>query len=368
MHQENHSIIELKNISKSFNSDTVLSNFNLSLPFNKFITILGPSGSGKTTIIKLIAGFEEVDDGEIIINGIKANQTPPNKREVNTVFQNYALFPHMSVYENIAFGLRMKKYDSAYVDSSVEQILKIIEMEKFADRTPDQLSGGQQQRVAIARAAVNKPLILLLDEPLSALDEKLRKQLQIELKQMQKDLGITFVLVTHDQDEALSISDIVIVINNGKIEQIGSPKEIYESPVNAFVANFVGELNMLDAKVQNVIGKTLTIEVEGKGFYQIENKNNFESKDKIKLLLRPEDLIITTVKNTDSNLLNGKINGARYRGALLDYFISLNNDKRLIATIFQNQEHHQQYSLGTEVYINWIRGKEVVIFDNASFF
>ena len=252
MNQLQKPIIELKNISKSFNSESILNNFNFTLHENKFITILGPSGSGKTTIIKLIAGFESVDSGEIILNGVKVNSLPANKREVNTVFQNYSLFPHMTVYENIAFGLRMKNKSHDYIDKAVNEALKMIKMEKFAARKPGQLSGGQQQRVAVARAVVNKPLILLLDEPLSALDEKLRKQMQVELKAMQKDLGITFILVTHDQDEALSISDTVIVINNGKIEQIGSPKEIYETPVNSFVASFVGELNILDAKIETL--------------------------------------------------------------------------------------------------------------------
>ena len=240
MNPSQNPIIELKNINKSFNSESILRDFNFTLRENKFITILGPSGPGKTTIIKLIAGFESPDDGEIILNNIKVNNLPANKREVNTVFQNYSLFPHMSVYENIAFGLRMKKKSQSYIDKAVSDALKLIKLEKFANRKPGQLSGGQQQRVAIARAIINKPLILLLDEPLSALDEKLRKEMQIELKAMQKELGITFILVTHDQEEALSISDTIIVINNGKIEQIGSPQEIYESPVNSFVASFVG--------------------------------------------------------------------------------------------------------------------------------
>ena len=295
MNQLQKPIIELKNISKSFNSESILNNFNFTLHENKFITILGPSGSGKTTIIKLIAGFESVDSGEIILNGVKVNSLPANKREVNTVFQNYSLFPHMTVYENIAFGLRMKNKSHDYIDKAVNEALKMIKMEKFAARKPGQLSGGQQQRVAVARAVVNKPLILLLDEPLSALDEKLRKQMQVELKAMQKDLGITFILVTHDQDEALSISDTVIVINNGKIEQIGSPKEIYETPVNSFVASFVGELNILDAKIETLDKDLLTVIVEGSYTYKIQNKNNFVSKDKIKLLLIQENLRLTQV-------------------------------------------------------------------------
>lgn len=366
VNQQEKSIIELRNISKSFNSEAILSNFNFILYKNKFVTILGPSGSGKTTIIKLIAGFESVDNGEIILNGITVNNLPPNKREVNTVFQNYSLFPHMSVYENIAFGLRMKKNDPGYINNAVEEVLKVIKMEKFADRKPDQLSGGQQQRVAVARAIVNKPLILLLDEPLSALDEKLRKQMQIELKQMQKMLGITFILVTHDQEEALSISDIIIVINNGKIEQIGSPQEIYEAPVNTFVAGFVGELNILDAQIKDSSrGGLLTLNVEGNYFYQIPDKYNFKPKDKIKLLIRPENLKLNLINNISaSNKLRGKITEIQYKGSLVDYLITLDSGKKLIATILQNkEEEYYKYQPESEVYIEWIPGKEMVTHD-----
>ena len=366
VNQPEKSIIELRNISKSFNSEAILSNFNFTLYKNKFVTILGPSGSGKTTIIKLIAGFESVDNGEIVLNGITVNNLPPNKREVNTVFQNYSLFPHMSVYENIAFGLRMKKNDQGYINNAVEEVLKVIKMEKFADRKPDQLSGGQQQRVAVARAIVNKPLILLLDEPLSALDEKLRKQMQVELKQMQKMLGITFILVTHDQEEALSISDIIIVINNGKIEQIGSPQEIYEAPVNTFVAGFVGELNILDAQIKDSSrGGLLTLNVERNYFYQIPDKYNFKPKDKIKLLIRPENLKLNLINNISaSNKLRGKITEIRYKGSLVDYLITLDSGKKLIATILQNkEEEYCKYHPESEVYIEWIPGKEMVTHD-----
>ncbi len=359
-------IIELKNISKSFNTELILDDFNFTLYENKFVTILGPSGSGKTTIIKLIAGFESVDKGEIIFNSVKVNDLPANKREVNTVFQNYSLFPHMSVYENIAFGLRMKKQSQAYIDKTVNDALKLIKMEKFATRKPGELSGGQQQRVAVARSIVNKPLILLLDEPLSALDEKLRKEMQVELKSMQKELGITFILVTHDQEEALSISDIVIVVNNGKIEQIGSPQEIYQNPVNSFVAGFVGELNILDAQIESVAGSMLTIIVENDCKYQIQNKNSlktsFVPEDKIKLLIRPENLRISLTKNSSAlSSLKGKIVELRYRGALIDYSVIIDTGQKIIATMFQNkQEEYCQYQLGSEVFVEWTIGCEVI--------
>ena len=362
MNESQKPIIELKNISKSFNSESILSNFNFTLYENKFITILGPSGSGKTTIIKLIAGFESVDTGEIILNNIKVNNIPPNKREVNTVFQNYSLFPHMTVYENIAFGLRMKKKNKEYIEQAVTEALKMIKMENFASRKPDQLSGGQQQRVAVARAIVNKPLILLLDEPLSALDEKLRKEMQVELKSIQQDLGITFILVTHDQEEALSISDTVIVLNNGKIEQIGSPKEIYEKPVNSFVASFVGELNILDAKIKTIDQNQLTIVVEEIYTYQVQNKNNFVVQDKIKLLIRPEKLRLTLSKEkSTSNNLKGQIIEIRYRGSLLDYIILINNTKKLTVTMLQNKEANVfNYNIGMDVFVEWDVGCEVL--------
>jgi spermidine/putrescine transport system ATP-binding protein len=358
----NKPIIELKNISKSFNTEPILSNLNFTLYDNKFITILGPSGSGKTTIIKLIAGFESSDNGDIFLNGIKVNNLPANKREVNTVFQNYSLFPHMNVYDNIAFGLRMKKKSRDYIDNAVSNSLKLIKMEKFADRKPGELSGGQQQRVAVARAIVNKPLILLLDEPLSALDEKLRNEMQVELKSMQRDLGITFILVTHDQEEALSISDTVIVLNNGKIEQIGSPQEIYQTPVNSFVASFVGELNILDAKVEAVKENLLTVIVEEKCKYQLENKNNFSAGEQIKILIRPENLRLSLEKDSVTlTRLKGKVTQTKYRGALLDYAITLDNEKKITATLLQNKEGEIcEYKIGMEVFVEWTIGCEVL--------
>ncbi len=362
MNKFNKPIIELKNISKSFNTEPILSNLNFTLYDNKFITILGPSGSGKTTIIKLIAGFESSDNGDIFLNGIKVNNLPANKREVNTVFQNYSLFPHMNVYDNIAFGLRMKKKSQDYIDNAVSNSLKLIKMEKFADRKPGELSGGQQQRVAVARAIVNKPLILLLDEPLSALDEKLRKEMQVELKSMQRDLGITFILVTHDQEEALSISDTVIVLNNGKIEQIGSPQEIYQTPVNSFVASFVGELNILDAKVEAVKENLLTVIVEEKCKYQLENKNNFSAGEQIKILIRPENLRLSLEKDSVTlTRLKGKVTQTKYRGALLDYAITLDNEKKITATLLQNKEGEIcEYKIGMEVFVEWTIGCEVL--------
>ena len=244
-------LVELKQVCKSFDGKSVLklNNLDLQIYNGEFLTILGPSGCGKTTTLRLIAGFEHADSGDIILDGKKINNIPANNREVHTVFQNYALFPHMTVFENIAFGLKMHKVPKNEIKDKVMEVLRIVKLEEFVDRKPHQLSGGQQQRVALARALVNKPLVLLLDEPLSALDASLRLNMQKELKQLQRKLGITFVLVTHDREEALSMSDRVIVMNQGVIEQCGTPKNLYEEPNSIFVANFIGDVNILKGEV-----------------------------------------------------------------------------------------------------------------------
>ncbi|WP_305303277.1 spermidine/putrescine ABC transporter ATP-binding protein [Romboutsia ilealis] len=239
-------IIELKNLCKYYDESTVLDNFSLNIKKNEFLTLLGPSGCGKTTTLKIIAGFEYADDGKVIFEGKDINNIPPYQRPINTVFQKYALFPHMNIYENIAFGLRIKKLPKDEIDRKVKEMLKLVALEGYENRKIDSLSGGQQQRIAIARALVNEPKVLLLDEPLGALDLKLRQEMQIELKRMQQKLGITFIFVTHDQEEALSMSDTIIVMNKGKIQQMGTPEDIYNEPKNSFVAKFIGESNIFD--------------------------------------------------------------------------------------------------------------------------
>lgn len=238
-------IIELRDISKHYEELTVLDNFNLDIKKNEFLTLLGPSGCGKTTTLKIIAGFEYADDGKVLFEGKEINNLPPYERQVNTVFQKYALFPHMDVYENVAFGLKIKKTPKDVIDAKVKEVLKLVALEGFERRQVESLSGGQQQRIAIARALVNEPKVLLLDEPLGALDLKLRQEMQIELKRIQK-LGITFVFVTHDQEEALTMSDTIVVMYKGKIQQMGTPQDIYNEPKNSFVAKFIGESNIFD--------------------------------------------------------------------------------------------------------------------------
>ena len=301
---ENTNIIELINVRKEFDDETIaVDNFNLEVKKGEFVTFLGPSGCGKTTTLRMIAGFELHTSGKILLNGEDISKLPPNKRPVNTVFQKYALFPHLNVYENIAFGLRLKrteitvkdtkgnerikkqKLGKAEIDAKVKKALEIVDLEGFEKRSVSTLSGGQQQRIAIARAIVNQPEILLLDEPLGALDLKMRKEMQIELKNMHKKLGITFIYVTHDQEEALTMSDKIVVINDGEIQQIGTPTEIYNEPVNTFVADFIGESNIFNG---TVTGK-LKVKFCGATFNCLDD---FEINDMVDVVVRPEDIKI----------------------------------------------------------------------------
>ncbi|MBO5522930.1 MAG: ABC transporter ATP-binding protein, partial [Roseburia sp.] len=242
---EQKKLIEFRDIVKNFDGQIVLKGVNLDIYENEFVTLLGPCGCGKTTLLRILGGFLEADEGKIIFNGEEIDRLPPYKRELNTVFQKYALFPHLSVYENIAFGLKIKKLSKDVIDQKVMKMLKLIGLEGFEDKNTTLLSGGQQQRIAIARALVNEPKVLLLDEPLAALDLKLRQEMQYELKRIQQEVGITFIFVTHDQEEALTMSDKIVVMKNGEIQQVGTPQEIYNEPANRYVANFIGESNII---------------------------------------------------------------------------------------------------------------------------
>src|SRR5580704_557672 len=257
-------VIELRNVSKSIHGHGILYDLNLEVRNGEFLTLLGPSGCGKTTLLRLISGFENPTTGQIFINGKDVDGLPPHLRHVHTVFQSYALFPHMTVYENVAFGLRCQKLPSQEIAQRVSDVLKIVKLEKYASRKPEQLSGGQQQRVAVARAVVNRPLVLLLDEPLSSLDYRLRKIMQLELKQLQRRLGITFIFVTHDQEEALSMSDRLVVMHEGGIEQVGTPRQVYENPANLIVAQFIGEANIFESAVVAMNGKQITVKIQDK--------------------------------------------------------------------------------------------------------
>ena len=297
-------LIDLVGISKSFGDNNILNNFNLKVKKNEFLTLLGPSGCGKTTILRIIAGFEHPDQGKIIFDGKDITNQEPYDRRINTVFQKYALFPHLNVFDNIAFGLKIKKVNKKIIKEKVEEVLRIVSLSGFENREIDSLSGGQQQRVAIARALVNEPELILFDEPLGALDLKLRQVMQIELKKIQKKVKSTFIYVTHDQEEALSMSDTIVVMNNGEIQQLGKPIDIYNEPKNAFVANFIGESNIIDAiMLDDYKVKFLdhTFECVDKGFNQNEE---------VEVVVRPED--VKLVKN--SGAIEGKVISNVFKG------------------------------------------------------
>ena len=299
-------IIELKHIKKCYTKDVpVIYDFNLTINEGEFVTFLGPSGCGKTTILRMLAGFETPTSGEILFNGKDISELPPNERKFNTVFQKYALFPHMNVYENIAFGLKIKKVSKNEIDKKVSEMLKLVALEGFEKRAIDSLSGGQQQRVAIARALVNEPKVLLLDEPLGALDLKLRKEMQSELKRIQQRLGITFIFVTHDQEEALTMSDTIVVMNKGVIQQMGSPEDIYNEPANAFVADFIGESNI----VNGTMLEDLKVEFCDHVFTCVDK--GFNTNEAVDVVIRPEDIEITSPEN---GMITGKVNSVKFKG------------------------------------------------------
>ena len=309
-------IIELRNISKTYGDNTVLNNLSLNIKKNEFLTLLGPSGCGKTTTLKIIAGFESADSGELMFKNEDISSLPPYKRQVNTVFQKYALFPHMNIFDNIAFGLKLKKLPKEEIEAEVKKMLHLVALDGFEKRKVDSLSGGQQQRLAIARALVNKPEILLLDEPLGALDLKLRKEMQIELKKIQKEVGITFVFVTHDQEEALTMSDTIIVMNKGVIQQMGTPQDIYNEPANAFVADFIGESNIIDG----IMLKDFEVEFCGRKFECVDK--GFETNEPVDIVIRPEDIKMVDAQN---GMLKGHVTSVVFKGVHYEMTVVTDN-------------------------------------------
>ena len=317
-------IIELKHITKTFEDGFVaVEDFNLTVKRGEFVTFLGPSGCGKTTTLRIIAGFLEPDSGEVIFENKVINGVPPHKRQVNTIFQRYALFPHLNVYENIAFGLRVKKMKEKEISETVKEMLNLVNLNGFERRNINSLSGGQQQRVAIARALAVKPRVLLLDEPLGALDLKLRKDMQVELKNIQQRLGITFIYVTHDQEEALSMSDTVVVMDGGVIQQIGTPQDVYNEPKNAFVADFIGESNILDGKML----EDFKCSFSGAQFQCLDR--GFGIGESVDVVVRPEDVDIVPV---EKGMLNGTVTSVTFKGVHFEIIVDIGGFKWMIQT------------------------------------
>ena len=316
-------IINLTDVSKSYDGELILDHINLRIHDKEFVTLLGPSGCGKTTTLRIIGGFEIPDTGDVQFDGKSVKDVPPHQRPVNTVFQKYALFPHLNVFENVAFGLRLKKVPEAEIRVKVKDILALVNLKGFERRRVTTLSGGQQQRVAIARALVNEPEVLLLDEPLGALDLKLRKDMQNELKKIQKTTGITFIYVTHDQEEALSMSDTVVVMANGQIQQIGSPTDIYNEPENAFVADFIGESNIVDG----VMIEDRRVRFSGHTFDCVDS--GFGKNRAVDVVVRPEDVDVVT---PDKGMLKGTVTSVTFKGVHYEIIVDINGFKWMIQT------------------------------------
>ena len=314
-------VVDLKHISKQYDGETVLNDINLYIRDKEFVTLLGPSGCGKTTTLRIIGGFETPDEGKVLFEGKEINDLPPNKRHINTVFQKYALFPHLNVYENIAFPLRIKKRPESEIKEKVTEMLKMVALSGFENKSVSTMSGGQQQRVAIARALISHPRVLLLDEPLGALDLKLRKDMQVELKNIQQRIGITFIYVTHDQEEALSMSDTIVVMADGEIQQIGTPTDIYNEPKNAFVADFIGESNIIDG----IMLSDYSVRFAGHTFNCLDK--GFDTNEQVDVVVRPEDV---DVVEPEKGMLTGKVSAVTFKGVHYEIIVDIKGFKWMI--------------------------------------
>ncbi len=370
--------ITLSSVTKKFGETIAVDDVSLQIEGGEFFSLLGPSGCGKTTTLRIIGGFVFADEGEIYINEELMKETPPYRRPVNTVFQNYALFPHKTVAQNIAFGLQMKKISKAEIADAVERSLDMIQLQGYGERKPDELSGGERQRVALARALINEPTILLLDEPLSALDLKLRKQMQLELKELQRKVGITFVYVTHDQGEALALSDRIAVMNEGEILQVGTPSEIYDSPQNRFVADFIGTSNFFDGIIVNSDGLLTEVMVETEQPFRFvcRRKETFQVDTAVTVVVRPERIIISTEPNQNTpNCLRGIIVDNSYLGTTVQYTVKtdyptpiiVNRQWQGVDTPSNSNEQKtdnsttQRFQQGDRVYLHWIPENAIVL-------
>jgi spermidine/putrescine transport system ATP-binding protein len=358
--------VEIRNVVKRHGMTLAVDRLSLEVRKGEFFSILGPSGSGKTTTLRMLAGFEQPDQGDILIEGRSMKQVPPNHRPVNLVFQNYALFPHLTVSGNIAFGLEMRRIPRAEIQDRVETVLDMIRLRPKQDRLPAQLSGGEQQRVALARALVNRPSVLLLDEPLGALDQQLRLDMQVELKAIQEQVGITFICVTHHQEEALTMSDRVAVMNHGRLLQVGSPLELYESPASSFVANFIGVSNSLIGRVDCINGTCCLMratDLPGRPTVQARLPAGVEEGSLVTLLLRPERLHLSTdVRlNGYDNVLPARISKAVYNGSEMQYQVALSDTIVWKARLPNSSSDQKRFLAGESVFIRWNADEGVVL-------
>lgn len=353
--ENNDVIVRLTNVNKSYGDNHVVRDLNLDVYKGEFLTLLGSSGCGKTTTLRMIAGFETQSSGEIYVEGKEVCDEEPYERQVNTVFQNYALFPHMTIYDNVAFGLNMKKMPKDKIKKKVSEILELVQLSGFENRKPDQLSGGQKQRVAIARALVNEPKVLLLDEPLGALDLKLRKQMQFELKRLQKKIGITFIYVTHDQEEALTMSDRIAIMNKGNLEQLAVPREIYDNPKTEFVADFIGETNMFYGMVETYDKGNIFVKLEN-GIISAINPN-VAVNEIVYTSVRPENIKLS-LEPVAGFSLKGRIREHIFVGNIIKTVVTLSNGNTIKMNVFAKSE---LLDIGTDVYIYWNKEDAVVI-------
>ena len=354
--------IKIKNLSKSFGDVEVLKNINLEVEEGEFFSLLGPSGCGKTTLLRILAGFEYPSEGEVFFDDANVTSLPPNLRPSNMVFQNYAIFPHINVQRNIEFGLRKENLSKDEMQQRVSNALKMVQLEGYENRYSNQLSGGQRQRIALARALVKQPKVLLLDEPLGALDKKLREEMQIELRNLQKSLGITFIFVTHDQEEAMTMSDRIAVMDEGNILQVSPPKEIYHNPKNKFVSQFIGNINILDADLKSVSNENLSIEVDCFGSMQLKNYQQIIENDKINIAIRPEEIAISKISdsNYDYNF-QGNVKNISFYGESTYYYVQLNNSEKIL--MVSKNETKESFSENDNCYVNFNSNNVKIIKD-----
>lgn len=353
-------LVKLENVTKKYGKKVIIKNLSLEVYEGEFLTLLGPSGCGKTTVLRIISGLEQATAGKIYIENNDVTNIDPTKREVNTIFQNLALFPHMTVKENISFGLKMKKIDKEEIEKKVKKTLKLVKLEGFENRLPSELSGGQQQRVAIARGIIMNPKVLLLDESLCSLDLKLKRQMQIELKKIQKKSGITFIYVTHDQDEALTMSDRIVILNKGIIEQNDTPRNIYKYPTSSFVADFIGESNIFEGRILSIVDDNTYVKINDDIILSINNNEEYKRESNITLMIRPEDIKIS--QNELKESIKGIIEDVIYDGAITKLVVNINNKTKIKVTTFDDKTFDE----GEAVYLKPLKDSVVVIKENKN--